>query len=436
MGMDYLAFIQPGSFRDELVALESATLEMERAALAYETASRLSEIHGYEAELQCYAESGDVFALADYYEAAEQKDAQTKEGLFQKIWNGIKNVWNKIKSVITGDTSGGNPEEQVEVNGPLYALSSLICDSAAEISKMVAHPIQYFISGNGWGKLTEIITFSLAGAGVKKVARKALEKRKKELQALIEKVTGPFEQIPGKIKSWAESHGWGKNVDDVEGFIPKLLARISSCVSHITSALHIGKKKDGEENTDQQGTEGQTGDGKTDSGENTDQTGTDEKTDGQPAEQTGTNDGKQPEQKPANGDQQKTADAKPEQQPKTDSQKQPEQKPAKNQQTEEPQKKQGIGTKLANGVKGVIGGVKNAVTGKNKNKNADEEDGKTESGEDFINSVFDGLEGYTESDDSDIQHMVDEMDDEYMESGDTSVMETVDELTEIFEGYF
>ena len=87
-------------------------------------------------------------------------------------------------------------------------------------------------------------------------------------------------------------------------------------------------------------------------------------------------------------------------------------------------------------MKGVVGGVKNAVTGKNKNKNADEEDGKTESGEDFINSVFDGLEGYTESDDSDIQHMVDEMDDEFLESGDSTVMETVDELTEIFEGYF
>lgn len=399
--MDYLAYIQPGSFRDDLVALESATFEMERAALAYEAASKISEIHRYEAELQCYAESGDVFTLAEYYEAAEQKDAQNKEGLFQKIWNGIKNVWNKIKGVLSGDTSGGNPDEQVEVNGPLYALSSLICDSAAEISKMVAHPIQYFINGNGWGKLTEIVTFSLAAKGVKKVTRKALEKRKEELQGIIEKVTGPFEQIPGKIKKWATDHGWGKNVDEVEGFIPKLMARISSCVSAITGALHAGKKKDEEQQTDQKQANG---DQNTNGQQNADQTKTDSNNN-QPA-----NDGNQTAQ---NGDQQNT-DQNTNQQGNN------------NAQTEEPQKKQGLVSKAVNG-------VKNAVKGKGKNKNTEE---KTESGEDFINAVFDGLEGFTESEDSDIQHLVAGMDEEFVESGETSVMETVDELTELFKGYF
>ena len=113
--MDYLADIHECKIRDEIIALESATIEMEQAALACRTAGRMSEIHAYEAELRCYAEGGDVFALADYYEAAEQKDAENKEGLFQKLWTKVKNVWNKIRNFLAGDTSGGNEKSDCRV---------------------------------------------------------------------------------------------------------------------------------------------------------------------------------------------------------------------------------------------------------------------------------------------------------------------------------
>ena len=78
----------------------------------------------------------------------------------------------------------------------------------------------------------------------------------------------------------------------------------------------------------------------------------------------------------------------------------------------------------------VVKGVKKAFS------KGDEEEGKTESGEDFIDSIFADLEGFSESDDSDIQHLIGNMDDDFEESGEQTVMETVDELTEIFEGYF
>ena len=457
--MDYLADIHECKFRDDLVALESAVIEMEQAALECKTAGRLSEIHAYEAELRCYAEGGDVFTLADYYEAAEQKDAANKEGLFQKIWAKVKNVWNKIRNFLAGQSSGGDEKDMVEVNGPMYTLANLICECGTEINKMVAHPIQYFKNSNGWGRLAEIAAFTAATKGVKKVARGELEKLKEKLNGLVEKVTGPFDKIPDKIKAWVNEHGWGKEPDEVEGFIPKFLANMSSAVAAVTSALHIGKKDDENQNNNQNGndgkTDGQNGDGNNGGG----------KTDGQqPTDQTGQNDGgHQPQQTDQNGQNgqnnggqnnppqngqngQNNGGGNNGQQTDQNGQNNGGQNPppqnGQQTQTNGQQQTQNNGGNNGQNQKGFVG--KAVEKAKNVGKKAKrallgpdkEENGKTESGEDFIDSIFGDIEGFSESDDSDIQHLIDNMDEDFEESGEQTVMETVDELTEIFEGYF
>ena len=453
--MDYLADIHECKFRDDLIALESAVIEMEQVALECKTAGRMSQIHAYEAELRCYAEGGDVFTLADYYEAAEQKDAANNEGLFQKIWAKVKNVWNKIRNFLAGQSSEGDEKDMVEVNGPMYTLANLICECGTEINKMVAHPIQYFKDSNGWGRLAEIAAFTAATKGIKKVARGELEKLKEKLNGLVEKVTGPFDKIPNKIQQWARDHGWGKDVNEVEGFIPKLLANMSSAVSAVTSALHIGKKDDGNQNKDQNGndgkTDGQNGDGNNGSGKTDDQ---------QPADQTGQNGGgQQPQQTDQNGQNgQNNGGQNPPpqngqnngggnnngQQP-TDQNGQNnggQNPPSQNGHNNGQQQAQNNGGNNGQNQKGFVGKavekaknvgkkVKRALLGPDKDEN-----GKTESGEDFIDSIFGDIEGFTESDDSDIQHLIDNMEDDFEESGEQTVMETVDELTELFEGYF
>ena len=455
--MDYLALIPECEFRDELIALESATIEMEQASLAYNTAARLSEVHAREAELRCYAEGGDVFTLAEYYEAAEQKDAENKEGLFQKIWSKIKNVWNKIRNFLAGDTSGGNEKDMVEINGPMYALANLIAECGTEINKMVAHPIQYFKDSNGWGKLAEIVAFTAATKGIKKVARGELKSLKEKLNALVEKVTGPFDKIPEKVKAWAKDHGWGKDVDEVDGFIPKLLAKMSSAVSAVTSALHIGKKNDENQNKDQNGndgkTDGQGGDGKKDGQQPTDQTGQNNGggSNGQQTDQTGqtgqngqNNGGGSNGQQPTNQNGQNNGGQNPppqnngqngqnnggQTQPTDQNGQQPQNG---GEQPQNNQKKKGFVGKAVDGAKKGVKKANEFLWGKKKDG---EEEGKTESGEDFINSIFADLEGFSESDDSDIQHLINNMDDDFEESGEQTVMETVDELTDLFKGYF
>ena len=69
--------------RAEIVALESAEIALDRAVMAYDVIMESRDLQLREAELKCFAESGDVNKLIDFYEAAEENTEEKKKGLLE-----------------------------------------------------------------------------------------------------------------------------------------------------------------------------------------------------------------------------------------------------------------------------------------------------------------------------------------------------------------
>lgn len=88
---------------EEACMLESADISVSKALLALETQNKLDNLMYRTAEVKCMEESGNASSILDYYTEAEDKNntEEKKKGLIASVWDAIRNMIDKIKSVFS-----------------------------------------------------------------------------------------------------------------------------------------------------------------------------------------------------------------------------------------------------------------------------------------------------------------------------------------------
>ena len=141
--------------RAEIVALESAEIALDRAVMAYDVIMESRDLQLREAELKCFAESGDVNKLIDFYEAAEENTEEKKKGLVATIWDKIVAFINKI----LGRETKKKEDEKYQVSSNLPKAVQAVVNAAKAVIEFLTNPIKavWTKGAETWKKLVGIM---------------------------------------------------------------------------------------------------------------------------------------------------------------------------------------------------------------------------------------------------------------------------------------
>lgn len=88
--------------RDLEIEFMKESVALDRTLLILHTIEESANIRAREAEIRCIEESGNIDVLEGYYrEAAEEAD-EKKEGIVQKVWEFIKQMFKNLKEFLVG----------------------------------------------------------------------------------------------------------------------------------------------------------------------------------------------------------------------------------------------------------------------------------------------------------------------------------------------
>lgn len=245
--------------RAEIVALESAEIALDRAVMAYDVIMESRDLQLREAELKCFAESGDVNKLIDFYEAAEENTEEKKKGLVATIWDKIVAFINKI----LGKEVKKNEEETYVVSSNMPKAIQALKNAVNAVSEFITNPIKAIFTKGAetWKKLVGILegiaitavvivggkaafkaikgkTSGSTGETVVEMKGSEINKEVKGIKALLKKMNDAL----GKNKD-----NIGKNVgSDNEGIVGKICSTITKKANDITSLLNNAVSKAGE----------------------------------------------------------------------------------------------------------------------------------------------------------------------------------------------
>ena len=240
--------------RAEIVALESAEIALDRAVMAYDVIMESRDLQLREAELKCFAESGDVNKLIDFYEAAEENTEEKKKGLVATIWDKIVAFINKI----LGRSTKKKDDEEYYVDSALKKKFEAFKNAANSVIQFITNPVKAIFTKGAdlWKKLIgvlEVITVGTAvfvgGKWMIKSLTNKDSKNGSEKTGSPEKVSGKelngfvkfITDILDKIKN-ALTSGKDKKIGEVvgsenEGVVGKIASSITKAGNDIISAI-------------------------------------------------------------------------------------------------------------------------------------------------------------------------------------------------------
>ena len=126
---DYLV----GDERQEAIEEAAIFNEIDNLFDAFEmTNIRLNQMYR-NAEMKVFSESGTYDDLTYLIQEADGEVAEQRDGILQKIINGIKSILSKIKNFIMGSKGKGKPDDEVEVNSGLIAATDKIAAKWNEV---------------------------------------------------------------------------------------------------------------------------------------------------------------------------------------------------------------------------------------------------------------------------------------------------------------
>lgn len=238
--------------RVEIVALESAEIALDRAVTAYDVIMEARDMQLREAELKCFAESGDVNVLMDFYEDAKESTEEKKKGVLATIWEKIINFINKI----LGREVKKEEDEKYLVSSNMPKAIQAVKNAITSITQFITNPIKaIFTKGEAtWKKMVGILeaigisaVVIVGGKAMIKAAKgkggktestgeSIIEMNGKEINTevsviknMLEKIKKPMDQNKDKI---------GENVgSDNEGIVGKICSAITKKANEIISLL-------------------------------------------------------------------------------------------------------------------------------------------------------------------------------------------------------
>lgn len=224
---DYLV----GDERQE--AIEEATIfnEIDNLFDAFEmTNIRLNQMYR-NAEMKVFSESGTYDDLTYLIQEADGEVVEQRDGILQKIINGIKSILSKIKNFIMGSKGKGKPDDEVEVNSGLIAATDKIAAKWNEVKGTTGGKIGIAVAAIA----TVAGGIALTGTVVKKKRSEVEEK-----QNTINSISDWLNQGIDKIKSLFTGKGTNEQSEAQKQLQPfnKVTSVLNSIASGFSKALN------------------------------------------------------------------------------------------------------------------------------------------------------------------------------------------------------
>lgn len=241
----------------EEISFMQESLNVDRAILAYESVCKKEALDLKDAELRCMTESGDIDLLEQYYIEAVDGVEEKKEGLLEKIWSSIKNLFTKIKNFIFGSKQKKALEEaaakgdEIGLDEEAHGFVGKLKELLAFIKGFPSSIKEWFGDENNptWKKILAIIVpetivgsaVALTAVGVKKHSAKELNDladEAKEISESAEKVS-KFSDLVNKLPFLNNIKDGAANaksrvlsaINKITGWLKSSVAKLLSFVS-------------------------------------------------------------------------------------------------------------------------------------------------------------------------------------------------------------
>lgn len=206
--------------RDLEIEFMKESVALDRTLLILHTIEESANIRAREAEIRCIEESGNIDVLEGYYrEAAEEAD-EKKEGIVQKVWEFIKQMFKNLKEFLVGSKQAKKLRQDA-ANNVEYGL-----DDEGEESLSYIKKVTNAIHG-GEGSLRALLkdkktwliltsTGAIAGGAVALNVAKHKHKAG-ELNGVMETIMKILDSGVEKLKSVASGVGsfLGKKAEEI-----------------------------------------------------------------------------------------------------------------------------------------------------------------------------------------------------------------------------
>lgn len=246
--------------KNQIVAIESAEIQLDRALAAYDAIMESQELALREADLRYFGESGDANALMDYYEDAAEKTDEKKKGILHTIWDRIIGFINKI----LGRTDKKDENENYAGDPETKTALQKVQEAAQAVLQFLTHPLKsLFTKGVSlWKKLVSALELITLGVAVYKGGKWIINKTKKkapsgdggsaesagettttaiqisgkELNTEIGRCNGLLGKIVNAVKG--NKDNYQKEVgSENEGIVSKIVSAIVEAIKKILAAL-------------------------------------------------------------------------------------------------------------------------------------------------------------------------------------------------------
>ena len=225
--IDYLV----GDERQEAIEEAAIFNEIDNLFDAFEmTNIRLNQMYR-NAEMKVFSESGTYDDLTYLIQEADGEVVEQRDGILQKIINGIKSILSKIKNFIMGSKGKGKPDDEVEVNSGLIAATDKIAAKWNEVKGTTGGKIGIAVAAIA----TVAGGIALTGTVVKKKRSEVEEK-----QNTINSISDWLNQGIDKIKSLFTGKGTNEQSEAQKQLQPfnKVTSVLNSIASGFSKALN------------------------------------------------------------------------------------------------------------------------------------------------------------------------------------------------------
>ena len=234
------------------------SVALDRTLLILHTIEESAAIRAREAEIRCIEESGNIDVLEGYYREAAEEAEDKEQGIVQKVWELIKQMFKNLKEFLVGSKQAKKLREDAAKNVE-YGL-----DDEGEETLSYLKKITNAIHG-GEGSLKALLTDKktwaiLVGGGALAGGAVALNVAKNkhkagELNGIMETIMKILDSGVDKLKSSITAIGGflkGKAEDYAKKFV-NFLGKAKDWILKIVGKF-TGGSSEGEENTEGEGT--------------------------------------------------------------------------------------------------------------------------------------------------------------------------------------
>lgn len=231
----------------EEIAFESAVLGLDRLTTAYTAMCEKAEMDLREAELKCVEESGNMDDLIALYTEAKENTEEKSQGIFSKIWEGLVNLFNRIKDFFSKKEKDVDPDKKY---GMPKGLINTIKSAVNFLMTWVGNAVNGILK---WVKDHPVIDVTaLGGLSIAifcnrdKIKDYFKNKEKESIPGhVIIEVINLLKKGASKVMDWATSKKDDKATEDdnkAAGLLTKIAAGMKDVVSSICSFINVKDK--------------------------------------------------------------------------------------------------------------------------------------------------------------------------------------------------